>query len=339
MKRVQGVAVLGAVTMGLAACGSDSAADGGGGSGGDSLSVGYSSPIASQPGQGFVSDGLEAGAEELGWEVQVYDANLQASAQVSDVQTMISQQKSAIGLWPLDAGALSGSFAQAKGAGIPVVAVNTEGDQIDTTVWWETNRCDEDSPYVRDAERFAAAKPGGQVVVMGGPAVPSIQANVACFTEAAEAAGLTVLTQVDNTSDSSAGAATLASDVLTRFPEVDAFWTYNDSSALGISSSVIGAGLPVQSGDTEGIMIVGTNGDAEAIDAVRQGRITGTWDTDPYATGLAVIRAMRDVVENGSSDPLVVEAVFYEAGNIGEYVEPTERDYSVDDIPLVDSGS
>jgi hypothetical protein len=48
---------------------------------------------------------------------------------------------------------------------------------------------------------------------------------------------------------------------------------------------------------------------------------------------------MRDVVENGSSDPLVVEAVFYEAGNIGEYVEPTERDYSVDDIPLVDSGS
>ncbi|MDP5182513.1 sugar ABC transporter substrate-binding protein [Blastococcus sp. BMG 814] len=299
----------------------------------------YSSPIASQPGQGFVSDGLEAGAEELGWDVQIYDANLQPSAQVSDVQTMIQQQKAAIGLWPLDAGALSGSFAQADSAGIPVVAVNTEGDQIDATVWWETNRCEEGSPYVRDAERIAAAKPGGNVIVMGGPAVPSIQANVACFTEAAEAAGLTVLTQVDNTSDSSAGAATLASDVLTRYPDVDAFWTYNDSSALGISSSVIAAGQPVQSGDTEGIIIIGTNGDAEAIDAVRQGRITGTWDTDPYATGLAVVRAMRDAVENGSGDPLVVEAVYFDASNIGDYQPPTERDYSVDDIPLVDAGS
>ncbi len=39
-------------------------------------------------------------------------------------------------------------------------------------------------------------------------------------------------------------------------------------------------------------MVFGINGDLDAITAVKEGRLTGTWDPDGYATGLALAKAM-----------------------------------------------
>lgn len=333
MKRRYMAAVIAASALVLAACGSGGGSSGGGGG---SLSIGYVSPVASQPGQAALNSGLTQASHSLGWNVQFLDANLSSSAMVSDVQTLIQEQKGAIGVWPLDPGALQGTFAQAAAAKIPIIAVNTTGTGIDKTVYWQTQVCTGDSaPYKVSAARIAKLYPGGSVIVMGGPAVPSIQANVTCFKNAAAAAGLHVLTEADNTDDTSAGAATLAAPLLTKYPDVNAFWAYNDSSALGISSSVIAAGKKVQSGSTQGVYIEGTNGDADAISAVQQGRLTGTWDTDPVATGVAVAKAIQQYTKNGDKAPLVVKAVFYDSGNIGGYVPPDGRHYTVDNVPLV----
>lgn len=328
---LMGVAAL----LGATACGGGDDASAAGGTSG--LKVAYSSPVASQPGQQIVTNGLNAGAKELGWEVNVIDANLSPDQQVSNVQTMIQQQAAAIGLWALDSGAMEGTYAQAKSANIPVIGVNSEGANVSSTVWWGVNRCDDDqSPYRQAAKQIAETRPGGKVIVLGGPPVPSIQANVKCFSDAAKAAGLTILAQIDNTKDTSANAASLTADTFTKYPDVDAVWSYNDSSAIGASTSATQAGRKISDGTGEGIIIQGSNGDPDAIEAVKQGRLSGTWDPDSYATGMAVIKAMDDAKKGVTGKNYVVTAKYWSQANIAEYKDTATLGYTLATIPVTE---
>lgn len=298
--------------------------------------VGYISPIAAQPGQQLINSAIEAAAKEKGWQYRVLDANLSADRQVSHVDTLLNLGAKAIGSWSLDANAVAGAYERANAQGVPVIGVNSVGQGVTNTVWWEVNTCNAGGPYEQQAKWIADKIPGAKVIVFGGPPVESIMMNTKCFTEAAKAAGLDVVDRVDNTKDSTANAATLASDQLIRFPDVQVFWAYNDSSALGISAAVIAAGKSIYSGSkTDGVMIFGINGDNDAIAAVREGRLTGTWDPDASATGFAVARAMDEAMANpgAKQTSIVVAAKFFTSENIDSWMEGDKRGYSLGQFP------
>ncbi|MFI0445535.1 sugar ABC transporter substrate-binding protein [Actinomadura sp. 6N118] len=231
-----------------------------------------------------------------------------------------------------------GTFAQAGTAKIPVIAINSQGNGIASSVWWQLYLCEDDSPLKQSAQRIAKARPSGKVIVIGGPPVPSLQANVKCFSDAARAAGLTIVNQTDNTKDTSANAATLTADLFAKYRDVDAVWAYNDSSALGASASAVAAGLTVSNGTTRGVIIEGTNGDPEAIEAIRQGRLTGTWDPNPVVTGMALIKAMQDATGGQTGKRYVVRSVYYNASNIGSYVAPEKQSFKLANLPIETSG-
>jgi len=314
------------------ACGSSSSGSGGS----DSLTIGYSSPVASQPSQQGVIQGLKSGAKSVDGKAEVLDANLSPDTQVSNVQTMVQKKYGAIALWTLDAGAMQGTFAQVKSAGIPLIGVNSESDDMTSTVWWQLNLCEgDDAPFKQTAQQIAKWRPHAKVVVMGGPAVPSIQANVKCFTEGAKEAGLTVLTERDNVKDNSSSAQSLASDLLTKYKDIDAIWAYNDATALGVSAALTQAGQKISDGTSAGVIVTGVNGDTDAISAIKQGRLTGTWDPDPVATGLAVVKAAKDAKDGNPDKRLVVKSTFWSAANMSDYKSGADRGYTLDNIPLV----
>src|SRR5262249_15959089 len=208
---------------------------------------------------------------------------------------------------------------------------------VNSTVWWEVNTCRAGGPWDQTAEMIARARPNGKVIVMGGPPAPSIIANVRCFRAAAERAGLDGIDQADNCSDAAATAAQLARDLLTKRGDVGAFWDYNDQTALGVSSAILNQGKQISDGSGDGIMVFGANGDPDAIQAVREGRLTGTWDTDSVATGWAMALGMREAMaRRGQRIPdLVVRSTLWTRDNINDYVEPERREYTFDTIPLV----
>jgi len=283
--------------------------------------VGYISPIGSQPGQQVISAGMEAGAKELGWDYKLLDANLSADEQVSHVDTFLNMGLKGFSTWSLDPNAVAGAFSRANAAGVPVIGLNSAGEGVTNTVWWATNVCTAGGAYDQQAAWIAGKLPGAKVVVVGGPPVPSIQANVACFTKAAKAAGLEVIDQIDNTKDSQANAATIVADELLRKPDVQVFWTYNDSSALGVSAAVMAAGKTVYgSGGTDGIMIFGLNADPDALTAVKEGRLTGTWDPNNFASGLAMILALQVAMKDPkpAQMPLTVASTLVTFENIGD---------------------
>jgi ribose transport system substrate-binding protein len=324
--------------------GSSSAAGGGGSSGpadkgGKGAKVAYISPVAAQPGQQEISLGLEAGAKELGWSTSVLDANLSPDKQVANIDTAISQQRNAVASWTLDPGAAAGAYERAIAAGIPVIGMNSEGQGVTSTVWWEYVTCKPGGPQELSAKFIAKERPGGKVIVMGGPPAPSILGQVKCFTAAAKAAGLKIINHTDNTSDTADASQRLAQDLLTKYPDVDAFWNYNDQSALGESAAITGAGKKVaKDGDTSGVIVLGSNGDADAIQAIRDGRLTGTWDPDNMASGMAAVKQMQTALEGGAQKqypPLVVKSIFFTSKNISDYKPAKDRKYTLGSIPLV----
>jgi ribose transport system substrate-binding protein len=322
--------------LAVAACGGDA----GTGSGGDVTQVAYSDPVGAQPGQQDIVFGFRRGAEELGWKADSIDANLSPDKQVADIATMVTQGQDGIASWTLDPGAAAGAYVQARAAGVPVIGVNSEGTGIDATVWWQLNLCGAGSPIAQLTRYFAEEKPRGKVLEIGGPPVPSIQAYEKCFAENAERNGLTIVAKAHNTKDTAATAQPIVADLLTKHPDVDAIWAYNDASALGASAALTADGKQVYDGANDGVIVFGQNGDADAITAIRQRRLTGTIDPDPVATGWALIKALSGFVGAGKvADPpkqLVVKSDRWTLENIDEYEPPRERRYTLDTLPLVD---
>ena len=296
-------------------------------------------PVGAQPGQQEIVSGMKMGAKELGWSAESLDSNLSPDKQVANVDTAITQGRNAIASWTLDAGAAAGAYTRAVAQGIPVIGVNSEGEGVTSTVWWEYETCDPGGPMEQTAKFYAKMKPGGKVIVITTQAAPSIVLETKCFTAAAKKNGLKVInTTISQVGDTESGQR-LTTDLLTKYPDADAVWCFNDASALGASAAITGAGKKVaKASGGDGIIVTGGNGDAAAISAIKDGRLTGTWDPDNVATGMAAIKQMQTALQGGADKtypPLKVKSAFYTDENIDTYKPAAERSYTLDTIPLV----
>ena len=299
--------------------------------------VGYVSPVAVQPSEQQITMGIEYAVGEVGWDARILDANLSPDRQISHVDTLITLGAKAIAAWSLDPNAVAGAYTRAQQQGIPVIGLNSLGEGLSNTVWWEIDTCEPGGVYNEHAAWIAERKPGARVIVFGGPPVEALINNVNCFMAAANAAGLEIVNQTDNTRDNTATAATLAADVITKYPDVDAVWAYNDSTALGASAALAAAGKTVYSSkNPDGVMVFGINANTEAIEAIKAGLMTGTWDPNNVATGIALVLAMKSALADPDKqqEPLTVTSVFYTEDNVDDWVNPSNRTYTLESIPL-----
>jgi ribose transport system substrate-binding protein len=304
--------------------------------------VAYVSPVAAQPGQQDIQRGIEIAADELGWTASVLDANLSPDKQVAAVDTAVTQKLDAISSWSLDAQALSGAYERAMAAGMPVIGLNTEGEKVTGTAWNEHLLCGPGGVEERMAKLIADRVPGARTVIMTGPPAPSIVSMTKCFTAAAKKAGLDIVEETANTADTADASQRIMDDILIKHPDVQAIWNYNDQSALGDAAALAAAGKDIATADKDGIILIGHNGDADALSAVKDGRLTATWDPNYLATGLALAKLMQAGIADGADKPqprLVVKGDLWTSENVADYQPPAERKYTLDSFPLVDEGT
>jgi ribose transport system substrate-binding protein len=341
--KILAACMIAAMAATAAACGRDDSGSGGASTGGggdkEGLEISYISPVASQPGQKEINLGLDKASQILGWKNSVLDANLSADKQVAAVDTAITQKRAAIASWTLDPGATAGAYSRAIAEGIPVIGMNSEGEGVTATVWWEMVTCNPGG--TAEQEVALIQKLGGKkTIILGGPPAPSITDAVNCFTAAAKKAGLEIITTTNNTNDNSESGQKIMQDLLTKHPDVEVVWSYNDATALGASAAITGAGKKVAtaSGDQKGIVIIGHNGDQDALAAIREKRQTATWDTDNVASGMAAVKQMKTALDGGVDKKypeLVVKSNLVTDETIADYKPAAEREYTLDNLPLV----
>jgi ribose transport system substrate-binding protein len=135
------------------------------------------------------------------------------------------------------------------------------------------------------AAEFVAkqAGKGAEVAIIQGQAgVYAARQRTKGFTDTATKDGLKVVASVPGDWDISK-AQDAASTILQSHPNLKAFYANNDIMALGVAEAVKKAG---KSGK---VIIVGTDGIADAYDAIRKGSITATVDSYPELTGQVAV--------------------------------------------------
>jgi ribose transport system substrate-binding protein len=299
------------------------------------VKVSYLSPVAAQPGQQEIYEGIEQGSKELGWSSTVLDSALSSEKQVSNTETAINQGDKAIASWTLDPGAAAGAYEKAQNAGIPVVGLNSVGEGLTSTIWWEMNRCEPGGPQAVTAERIAEIKPHAKTIMIGLEVAESTKEYSECFAKEAKKAGLDVIDEVNNEADNAAGSQKVFEPLLTKYPEVEAVWDYNDESAMGASAALLAAGKTIATAeDPEGIVVTGQNADADAVEAVEEGRLSWTWNPNNIAAGLGAVKLMQEAIEGAKPQELIVESELLDSETLKEFTPPAEREYTTENLPL-----
>jgi ribose transport system substrate-binding protein len=300
--------------------------------------VAYMSPVAAEPGQQDIYYGIAQGAKELGWSSEVLDANLSPDRQVTNIATAVNTGVNSITSWSLDSNAVAGPYTHADQKGIPVIGMMSTGTGVTSSIFQAGEWCTPPGPgadQVEEAQFIAKRYPGAKVMVLTFPAVQSIVGLTDCFMTAAKQAGLHIIATATNSGDTAAASETVIAPLITKNPSVQAIWCYNDATALGASAALYAQHHTVATATSKGgVIVIGHNGDAAAIQAIRDGRLTMTWDVNNVATGLAAVKAMQNALEKKSPVNYTVASTMYDSANVSQYKPPRSRGYTLQNIPL-----
>jgi ribose transport system substrate-binding protein len=286
--------------------------------------IGIDNPIASIPGQQAFIYGAKQAAQHYGFTVKVLDANLSNDREVTDIDTFVSEHVSGITTWTLDAGAAGAAYQRAHSAGIPIVAFNSTSPYFNSVIKTDT---DSSCVPIENAVNYIASRvPKAKVFVIGGPAVPSITFTVHCFLAAAKKAKLDVVAKQDNVNDTSSGGQQLTRTILTRYPDLQAIWSFDDVGGIGASAALRAAGKTIWSGTQKGIILIGKDGDPAAIAGIKAKAYTATFDENPTLAGAASVAAIAAIL-HGTQVPKAIRVPYvrYDASNADSYVDPLKR--------------
>ena len=266
-----------------------------------SCTIGFQNPLGANESLHYMQLGAIAQAKALKCKLIVLDDALSVDKQVSNMQQLLAQSVQAIIFYPLDPKATVPVLAQAKKAGVPVVAIDaafgnpkaaTPG--ISANVWQGR-----DIQAFLQVQALAKAKPGAKVGLIGiGAPVPALKYLNGREAFYAKQAGLTVLGTQDNPTDDAPGGEKAANGLLQRYPDMDAVIGYNDPSAIGAVTAARGLGRK--------LVAIGLNGTSDGIAGVKDGRLAATVQGDAPGIGRETVKAAYLLLTKQSGVPRVV---------------------------------
>jgi len=285
------------------------------------ITIGFANPQDTQPVLQAFQAALTAAATRAGDKVISLNAGLSVNQQVSDIQTFITDKVNVIIVFPLAVPPLQAALAQAHAAGIKLVGYNAILPGTASAAPFDT---DLDQGIVeggaKDAASYVSSTLKGKGNVLGiniGAPVPSLIAMVNNYKTDVTSGnpGIKWLETATDASDSLSGGQTAAADAITRYHgNIQAVMSYTDEAAIGAYNALKAAGV-------KNVVIIGQQGNADGINAIKSGEIQGDIDTQPWKEALYALKMSQDLAA-GTSVPAIVEypSVFITKANLSSYV-------------------
>nr|WP_325213719.1 sugar ABC transporter substrate-binding protein [uncultured Oscillibacter sp.] len=287
----------------------------GGGDGEEKVLIGFSLKTVNNPFVVSVKNGAAKAAEDYGAELIITDAQLDSQKQMADLESFMQQKVDVILIDALDSSAIIPTITDAYDAGFKImtedVRLNDAGDMITTHVGIDNKASGEIiAQYLVDKLKAEGKK---NVVIFEG--LPGAEATLS------RAEGFHAVLDNDpdinilynkNVGDQRTQGLTEMDDVLQQFDHIDAVICCNDELALGAISSIEGAGR-------EGIYVTGFDGNSDAQQAVKDGRMLATIDHAPYSMGYLAIEAAVKIARGESVEKMTTMSVeLVDSSNIDE---------------------
>ncbi|MBS6105338.1 MULTISPECIES: D-ribose ABC transporter substrate-binding protein [Anaerococcus] len=261
------------------------------------MKIGVSLSTLNNPFFVSIREGIEEGAGDDA-ETVISDAQNDSSTQSNQVEDLITQGVDLIIINPVDSTAIASSVEKANEANIPVICVDRGTDSGEIVSFIASNNVEGG----KLAGEYILEKVGenAEVVQLEGiPGASSTRERGEGFKEATDGKINLVASQTANF-DRAEG-LTVMENLLQAHPDVKAVFCQNDEMALGASEAIKTSG--------KDIVVVGFDGNEDAISAVEDGSLSATVAQKPKEMGkLAIETAIKylkgEQVEEQVDSPL-----------------------------------
>lgn len=285
-----------ALALLFAGCGStglDNGSGSGGSSQGDSkveekkpgdLTIGFSVSTTNNPYFVTMKNAIQALADKEGATLKVSDAQNDSATQSNDIQNFISQKVDAIIINPVDSDAIVTSVQACNSANIPVICVDrgANGGTVLSTVAADNVKAGEMAAEFIVKEKGEQAK----VLELQGTAGASATIDRGQGFENVAKDKLDVLASQSANFDRATG-LNVTQNMLQAHNDVQAIFGQNDEMALGAVQAAQAAGL-------KDVLIIGIDGEADALAAIKGGTMTATVAQQPDKMGELALQAVFD---------------------------------------------
>ncbi|MDR3516072.1 MAG: D-allose transporter substrate-binding protein [Azospirillaceae bacterium] len=249
-----------------------------------------------------MKDGIEAEAKKLGVEVDIVsspsEGDLQAQLQL--FEDLLNKPYKGIAFAPISANNLIQPIAKAYKKGMFLVNIDEKVDMeglkqagANVEAFITTNNVavgKKGADFI--INKLGAA--GGQVAIIEGKAgTASGEARKNGASGAFKAAANIELVASQPADWDRLRALDVATNTLQTSPALKAIYCANDTMALGAMQAVQNAGKGGK------VMVVGTDGDPEALAMIKAGRMTATVAQDPAKIGATGLDLLVEAVKNG----------------------------------------
>ncbi|MDP9890294.1 substrate-binding domain-containing protein [Pseudarthrobacter enclensis] len=293
--RIASVAVVAAgLALSLAGCGQDS---GQSAAAGTKKVIGVS--VADQKSLFYVAEvaGIKDEAKKQGYDVNITSANNDSSAQVKQVNDLLTKQIGALIFTSQDSTAAAAGVRAANTAKVPVIAVDQRPESGQGTL--ATYIATDSVKAAHDLCTWMFKQIGGQgeLAILHGVlgSTAETQRTQGCQKAIQENPGIKVVAEeTANWDETQAFKAT--QNILTAHPNVKAVFGESDAMSLGASKAAKAAGAQIFS--------VGIDGFPTMFDGIASGLTQATMAQQPYKMGqMAVDNAITLMSGNGSDIP------------------------------------
>ncbi|MBT2720840.1 ABC transporter substrate-binding protein [Bacillus sp. ISL-46] len=224
------------------------------------LTIGLTVGTLANPFFVAMSKGVEEAGKELSAEVFVESAEYDLAKQTSQIENFITKKVDVILLNAVDTKGIAAAVQQAKDAGIPVIAVDTNAEGgVDATVTSDNYQAG------KLAGEYVIEQLGGKgnIAIIDGPPVSAVTDRIKGFEEAIKDSKIKIVAK-QNGEGNREKALTVMESILQANPSgsIDAVFAINDPEAIGVEIA------QEQADRKDEFFIVGVDGAPEVTEAM-----------------------------------------------------------------------
>jgi ribose transport system substrate-binding protein len=245
--------------------------------------------------------GVEKGSKEQGFDLVQTNANGDAQQQVNDALNLLSQGITALVLNPIDSKAIIPAVEKANAMNVPVFTLDRGSDGGKVTSFVASDNValgQTGAKWIADqlTKRYGSAK-GNVVDLIGLVGTTAATDREKGFSdEIAKYPDIKVVARQEGAFDQEKS-LNVMTNILQKFPVVDAVFGANDDNTVGAEKAIDNAGRYKPLGDKAHIMVIGADGTAQALSAIRAGKQDATISQNPIEMAAKSLSFIKDYTE------------------------------------------
>jgi ABC-type sugar transport system, periplasmic component len=269
--------------------------------------VGYAGPTLTNAFFVGLEKGVKDGAAANGFQLKETNANGDAGQQFNDAMNLLNQGVNVLVLTPIDSNGITPAVQAANQKGVPVFTLDRGASGGTITCFVETDNRkagQQAADWIADQLKDRYGKPEGKVVDLIGLVGTTAAAERETGFQAGMAAypDLKIVAKQEGGFDQEKSLNAMA-NILQAQPEIDAVFGANDDNTVGAERAIDSAKRFQPAGDKKHILVIGLDGTAQALEAIRQGKQDATISQNPIKMAERSMNYIKGLMVDGKKPP------------------------------------